>query len=88
MKLFLLNFLGLVYTISDYFSRRIAFMNPIQKTLRSVCLDKELYRISGAGSIGFMWRHVNKTAIQNEREFDVRNVLLYLMKLSSSGYTK
>ena len=30
------SFIGLVYTISDYFSCRIIFMNPIQKTLWSV----------------------------------------------------
>ena len=29
-------FQGLVYTISDYFSCRIAFLNPVQKTLRSM----------------------------------------------------
>ena len=27
---------GLVYTISDYFSWRIAFLDPVQKTLRSM----------------------------------------------------
>ena len=27
---------GLVYTMSDYFSCRIAFLNPVQKTLRSM----------------------------------------------------
>ena len=34
-------YLGLVYTISDYFSCRIAFLNPVQKTLQSMRVYKK-----------------------------------------------
>ena len=57
---------GLVYKISDHFSCRIVFMNPIQKMLRSVGVIPN----SGTESIGFIRNRVNKTPIQYEIEFD------------------
>ena len=44
---------GLVFTISDYFSCRIAFLNPIQETLRSVSVYTSSVTIFCANMISF-----------------------------------
>ena len=61
---------GLVYTISDHFSCRIVFMDPIHKMLRSVGVYTKSHTEFGSRAYRIHTEPCKKTPIRYETESD------------------